>query len=152
MHLACRVCAVVGALLTSMVLSSGSASADMDCADFGSHAEAQAYFEANGGSSSYNFDLLDADGDGLACELGPGAASSKSVQDLAIPRYPDSANDGFSIADTASYEDEIQESNERFLSNVGSLLKWGGIALLALCVICGLSSLKDGIFGKKEDS
>ena len=42
--------------------------ADKDCADFASQAEAQAYFEANGGSPSNNVDNLDADHDGQACE------------------------------------------------------------------------------------
>ena len=42
--------------------------ADKDCADFGSQAEAQAYFEANGGSPTNNIDNLDADHDGQACE------------------------------------------------------------------------------------
>jgi Excalibur calcium-binding domain len=44
------------------------AQADRDCADFASQAEAQAYFEANGGSPSNNVDNLDADHDGQACE------------------------------------------------------------------------------------
>jgi hypothetical protein len=42
--------------------------ADKDCADFRSQAEAQAYFEANGGSPTNNVDNLDADHDGQACE------------------------------------------------------------------------------------
>jgi hypothetical protein len=37
-------------------------------ADFSSQAEAQAYFEANGGSPANNVDNLDADHDGQACE------------------------------------------------------------------------------------
>lgn len=41
---------------------------DYDCADFGSHQEAQDYFESQGGSPSNNVDRLDRDGDGLACE------------------------------------------------------------------------------------
>ena len=47
------------------------ARADKDCADFANQADAQHYFEANEGSSSNNFDLLDADGDGIACEGNP---------------------------------------------------------------------------------
>lgn len=43
-------------------------SGDMDCADFSSHEEAQAYFESKGGSPSNNVDRLDRDRDGLACE------------------------------------------------------------------------------------
>ena len=42
--------------------------ADKDCADFSSQAEAQAYFEAHGGSPTNNVDNLDADHDGQACE------------------------------------------------------------------------------------
>ena len=42
--------------------------ADKDCADFASQAEAQVYFEANGGSPTNNVDNLDADHDGQACE------------------------------------------------------------------------------------
>ncbi len=41
---------------------------DKDCSDFGSHQEAQDYFESQGGSQSNNVDRLDRDGDGLACE------------------------------------------------------------------------------------
>jgi len=44
---------------------------DKDCSDFSTHATAQAYFETNGGSLSNNFDRLDADHDGLACESLP---------------------------------------------------------------------------------
>jgi|GEM_PF-1819309 len=43
-------------------------SIDYDCKDFGSHQEAQDYFESQGGSPSNNVDRLDRDRDGLACE------------------------------------------------------------------------------------
>jgi hypothetical protein len=39
---------------------------DLDCGDFGSRAEAQAYLEANPADADY----LDGDGDGVACEWG----------------------------------------------------------------------------------
>jgi hypothetical protein len=39
---------------------------DLDCEDFGSRSEAQAYLEANPADADY----LDGDGDGLACEWG----------------------------------------------------------------------------------
>ena len=61
-------------LIAALVLALGAApaalaqDADKDCADFGSQAEAQAYFEANGGSPTNNVDNLDADHDGQACE------------------------------------------------------------------------------------
>lgn len=41
---------------------------DKDCKDFSTQAEAQAYFNAGGGSPSNNFDGLDRDHDGVACE------------------------------------------------------------------------------------
>lgn len=45
---------------------------DKDCKDFRTWKQAQAYFEAHGGSKHYNFDGLDRDHDGLACEHLPG--------------------------------------------------------------------------------
>jgi hypothetical protein len=44
---------------------------DKDCSDFSTHAQAQAFFEAHGGSPSYNYDGLDGDHDGHACESLP---------------------------------------------------------------------------------
>lgn len=44
---------------------------DRDCRDFATHQEAQAYFESRGGSARNNVDNLDADHDGIACELLP---------------------------------------------------------------------------------
>jgi micrococcal nuclease len=44
---------------------------DKDCSDFKTHSEAQAYFDAGGGSSSNNYDGLDGDHDGIACETLP---------------------------------------------------------------------------------
>lgn len=44
---------------------------DKDCPDFATQAAAQAYFEAGGGSPIYNFDRLDSDHDGIACESLP---------------------------------------------------------------------------------
>lgn len=45
---------------------------DMDCKDFSSQAEAQAYFDARGGSASNNVDRLDgSDHDGIVCESLP---------------------------------------------------------------------------------
>ena len=45
---------------------------DRDCADFKTHAEAQAYFDSHGGSASNNVDNLDGgDHDGRVCETLP---------------------------------------------------------------------------------
>ena len=43
-------------------------SGDRNCDDFGSHAQAQAFFDRHGGSRSDNVDGLDGDSDGRACE------------------------------------------------------------------------------------
>lgn len=43
-------------------------SSDRDCSDFASQEEAQEYFVSRGGSPTNNADLLDVDGDGIACE------------------------------------------------------------------------------------
>jgi hypothetical protein len=69
------------------------AQADKDCADFSSQAEAQSYFEANGGSPTNNVDNLDADHDGQACEAfdyggdggGGGTGDGTGGDDGALP-------------------------------------------------------------------
>lgn len=48
-----------------------SSGGDKDCADFATQAEAQVYFEAGGGSPTFNFNQLDRDRDGVACESLP---------------------------------------------------------------------------------
>ena len=55
-------------LTLGFAASAGGQSSDKDCADFNTQEQAQDYFEENGGSPSNNVDLLDADGDGIACE------------------------------------------------------------------------------------
>jgi micrococcal nuclease len=50
--------------------STSSLAGDRDCADFSTQAEAQRYFEAEGGPQS-DPDYLDADHDGVACETLP---------------------------------------------------------------------------------
>lgn len=47
---------------------SGGGHVDRDCSDFPNQRSAQEYFDRNGGSPSNNFDGLDADHDGIACE------------------------------------------------------------------------------------
>lgn len=44
---------------------------DKDCGDFATQVTAQTYFEFNGGSATYNYDRLDSDADGTACESLP---------------------------------------------------------------------------------
>jgi hypothetical protein len=57
-------------VLGSMLFIGGSANAagDKDCSDFGSHKQAQKYFKKHGGSRHYNYNDLDSDHDGQACE------------------------------------------------------------------------------------
>ena len=61
-----------------------SATADRDCSDFATQAEAQSYFESHGGSATNDFDNLDGDGDGVACESLPcpcsGAGGGGQIQ------------------------------------------------------------------------
>jgi hypothetical protein len=49
----------------------GAREADRDCNEFPTQAAAQTFFVENGGSASDNFDDLDADHDGMACEDDP---------------------------------------------------------------------------------
>jgi hypothetical protein len=64
---------LVAALSLALVAGAGLAAApaagrvDSDCADFATHWDAQAFFEANGGPAHDPHDL-DADNDGIACE------------------------------------------------------------------------------------
>jgi hypothetical protein len=53
------------------IVSSGSGGldgVDYDCGDFASQADAQAYFESDGGSATNNVDGLDSNTNGIACE------------------------------------------------------------------------------------
>ena len=56
----------------------GTASPDRNCSDFDTWAEAQAFYEAEGGPES-DPHRLDHDGDGIACESLPGAPKSPSA-------------------------------------------------------------------------
>ena len=58
---------VVSAALLALAATPAFA-ADKDCPDFRYQEDAQAYFTSHGGSPSNNFDRLDADHNGVACE------------------------------------------------------------------------------------
>ena len=45
--------------------------ADVNCSDFATHKDAQTYFVTHGGTTSNDPYYLDADHDGIACELLP---------------------------------------------------------------------------------
>lgn len=51
---------------------------DKDCKDFASQAEAQAWFEAHGGSATNNVAGLDRNHNGIACETFPYAQAGNS--------------------------------------------------------------------------
>lgn len=57
--------------LVQTAMTQAAAQDDRNCPDFATQAEAQAHFEAAGGSPSNNVDRLDADQDGIACESLP---------------------------------------------------------------------------------
>ena len=65
-----------GLAIAGWGISKAPAAADKDCSDFANQAQAQSYFASNGGSPSNNFDNLDADHDGVACESLPCPCSS----------------------------------------------------------------------------
>lgn len=66
---------IAGALLVLFLVQTAASRAesgdDRNCPDFATQADAQAHFEAAGGSPSNNVDRLDADQDGIACESLP---------------------------------------------------------------------------------
>jgi endonuclease YncB( thermonuclease family) len=69
--------AILAAAAAAALLTGGSAAADRDCSDFSTQAEAQRYFVSHGGSPSNDFDRLDADHDGIACESLPCPCSTE---------------------------------------------------------------------------
>lgn len=72
-----RLALLVLALLGASLLTTRPASAaDMDCGDFATQAEAQAFFAAAGPGDPH---LLDGDGDGIACESNPCPCSTTVV-------------------------------------------------------------------------
>ena len=58
----------LSALALLVFASAAFAQTDRDCPGFPSQAAAQSYFEAGGGSASNNFNNLDANHNGVACE------------------------------------------------------------------------------------
>ncbi len=58
---------------------------DRDCSDFADQAEAQQFFEAHGGSATNDFDNLDGDGDGLACESDPCPCAGEGGSSPSVP-------------------------------------------------------------------
>jgi hypothetical protein len=60
--------AICAALLAGSFASVALSSSDKDCSDFSTQHKAQKYFKKHGGSRHNNFDDLDADLDGIACE------------------------------------------------------------------------------------
>lgn len=63
-------------LAASLLVAQPAAAADMDCGDFATQAEAQAFLAAAGPGDPH---LLDGDGDGVACESNPCPCSTAIV-------------------------------------------------------------------------
>ena len=78
---------VAFALVFGFTASAGAQ--DRNCDDFDTQEEAQAYFEAGGGSAANNFNGLDRDRDGIACEDNPssggGAAPGEGPAPVTVP-------------------------------------------------------------------
>jgi LPXTG-motif cell wall-anchored protein len=68
----------IGMAAAVLLLPAAAKAQDKDCRDFTSQSEAQAFFESIGGSASNNADNLDANHNGVACEVFPYATSSTS--------------------------------------------------------------------------
>ena len=58
---------LIVALALALGASTPTAAQDLDCIDFATQAEAQGFYEANGGPGA-DPHRLDSDGNGLACE------------------------------------------------------------------------------------
>jgi hypothetical protein len=68
-------------VLLSLLAIPAAAQDDKDCDDFATQAEAQEYFDANGGSPENNVDGLDRDHDGVPCEaLDSGDVSPRGME------------------------------------------------------------------------
>ncbi|MCF6379218.1 thermonuclease family protein [Nocardioides KLBMP 9356] len=67
---------LVALVSTSLLVVPSASAADMDCGDFATQSEAQAFFVAAGPGDPH---LLDADGDGVACEGNPCPCSTSIV-------------------------------------------------------------------------
>jgi hypothetical protein len=91
---------------------------DKDCKDFDTHSEAQKYFEAHGGSATNNFDDLDADHDGIACESLPrgGSASGGSESSGSAS---ESSNSSSGTADKDCKDFATQSEAQRYFEAHG---------------------------------
>lgn len=121
---------LVAAMTTSVAMaqSRGPSGADgsYNCADFDTQAQAQSYYEAQGGLSGGDPDGLDRDQDGLACEGSlpagdDGTAAPADDETVAAPVGDSGSEDQY--ADGDQYAEEAE---------VGGLPDTGGPALLPL--------------------
>ncbi|MGC4192056.1 MAG: excalibur calcium-binding domain-containing protein [Thermomicrobiales bacterium] len=81
-----RIAVLILTFAATMLVPTGTLAGDEErnCAAFATQAEAQAYFDAHGGSKTNNVDSLDADRDGTACEHLSGT-SGTSPDDSGTP-------------------------------------------------------------------
>jgi endonuclease YncB( thermonuclease family) len=86
LFLAGSACALIGGAAGGLGSSAaGAAGGDRDCADFGTQAAAQAFFESSGPGDPH---ALDGDGDGIACESNPCPCSGAGGDDPVPPPSP----------------------------------------------------------------
>ncbi|MFE9751274.1 excalibur calcium-binding domain-containing protein [Saccharothrix saharensis] len=93
--------AVLTASATLPIVGVAYAQDDRDCADFGSQAEAQRFFD----SADANHHRLDADNDGIACEGLPAPSHIPTTRRTRVPEPPVGgidAGDGSAAADSTA--------------------------------------------------
>lgn len=88
-------------LIGSLNVQKGYA-ADKDCANFASQKDAQIYFLKGGGKPSYNFNNLDHNHNGIACEDYTKYSSGETYTGLTLPQGTTGQTGGGTLPNTAS--------------------------------------------------
>ncbi len=113
-----RILAIFVFVALSFTAAPASAQGDLTCPSFSSdQAAAQAYFEAGGGSATSNYQGMDADGNGIACDE-PGAFEGGGPS--AGPSGPSAGPDGPSAHPTECAEFDTQSAAQTFLDGATS--------------------------------
>lgn len=105
-------------LLASPAVAQSGADGSFNCPDFGSEAEAQAYYDSQGGLAGGDPDGLDADSDGLACE-DSGLPSGGTVPNAETPEVENPAPatcEGF----TTSFGEQSQFQAQQYFDFIAT--------------------------------
>ncbi len=97
------------ALITLYAFPAAAQDADRNCPDFASQAEAQRYFEENGGSAMNNVDDLDRNKNGVACEDHGGYSDPARDETAAIE---DTATNTDTKPDVPTTEEDAQDDQQ----------------------------------------